>query len=69
MGIGAVEEYRRFTRDLATNRGWEYTELQGDMSLIRRLADGDWESEDFLVVQPGQRVAESFDELVLKSGG
>lgn len=66
MGIGDVEGYRRFTQDLATNRGWEYMELKGDMELIRRLTDGDWESDDFLVVQPGHRIAESFDELILK---
>jgi len=66
MGIGAVEQYRRFTQDLATGRGWEYTELDGDMTLIKRLVHGDWESEDFLVVQPGRGIAESFDELILK---
>jgi hypothetical protein len=65
MGIGAVDQYRRFTQALAKDKGWEYVELEGDMSLINRLANGDWESEDFLVVQPGQRVAESFDERVV----
>ena len=68
MGIGAVDYYRRFTQDLAVDRGWEYMELEGDMSLIRRLMNGDWESEDFLVVKPGMAIAESFDELILKEG-
>ena len=69
MGIGATENYREFTQNLAKGHGWEYSELDGDMSLIKKLANGDWESEDFLLVQPGQMVMESFDELVLKSGG
>ena len=68
MGIGAIDEYRRFTTDLARERGWEYAELEGDMSLIKRLADGDWDSDDFLVVQPGRCVAESFDELIVREG-
>ncbi len=68
MGIGTVDEYRRFTVDLAGDRGWEYAELSGDMSLVKRLADGDWEGDDFLIVQPGNCIAESFDDLVLKSG-
>ena len=68
MGIGAVDQYRRFTRDLAKDKGWEYVELQGDMSLIRRLMNGDWESEDFLVVKTGLAIAESFNELILKEG-
>lgn len=67
MGIGAIEDYRKFTSDLATSRGWEYAEIEGDMSLIQRLLDGDWDSDDFLKVEPGQRVIESFDELILKA--
>lgn len=66
MGLGAIEEYRRFTQNLARDRGWDYTELEGDMSLITRLANGDWDSEDFLTVEPGRTITESFDELILK---
>jgi len=68
MGIGNVEEYRRFVKQLAADHGWEYAEMEGDMSLLRRLADGDWESEDFLRIEPGQTITESFDELVLRAG-
>jgi hypothetical protein len=67
MGIGAIDQYRRFTAELARDRGWEYAELVGDMSLINRLTNADWESDDFLIVQPGQSIAESFDDLILKS--
>ena len=67
MGIGDIEAYRKFTKDLAADRNWEYAEIDGDMSMIRRLADGKWEGDDFLVVQPGQTIKESFDELVLKA--
>lgn len=67
MGIGAIEEYRRFTRELAQERGWEYAELEGDLSLVNRLANGEWDGDDFLVVQPGRTITESFDELVLKT--
>lgn len=67
LGIGNVEEYRRFVRQLAADHGWEYAEMQGDMSLLRRLANGDWESDDFLRVEPGQRIVESFDDLILQA--
>lgn len=65
-GIGCTDEYRRFTRALADDKGWEYAELAGDISLIRRLLCGEWEGEDFLVVKPGHTITESFDELILK---
>jgi hypothetical protein len=32
--------------------------------LIRRLLFGDW-NEDFLVVEPGQGITMTFDELIL----
>lgn len=67
MGFGAIESYRQFTQDLAKDRGWDYSEIEGDMSLIKRLLDGDWDSEDFLVAQPGERITESFDEKILKA--
>lgn len=67
VGLGDIAGYRGFTQQLASDNGWEYAEIEGDMSLVNRLMSGDWESEDFLTVQPGQTIAESFDELVLKA--
>lgn len=66
VDLGNVEEYRRFTRELAASHGWEYAEIRGDLSLIQRLANGEWDSDDFLTVAPGQTVRESFDEMVVR---
>jgi hypothetical protein len=65
MGLGDVEEYRRFTTELAASRGWEHTEIAGDLSLVTHLAHGEWDSEDFLRVEPGRTIAESFGEDIL----
>ncbi|MHB9036529.1 MAG: DUF1638 domain-containing protein [Armatimonadota bacterium] len=67
MGVGDIEAYRKFTQELAQDRGWSFFEIDGDLSLIERLADGCWHSDEFLKVEPGQIVAESFDKLVLKA--
>lgn len=69
MGVGDIDYYRRFTRDLAGDRGWEYSEIAGDVSLVRRLLEGDWETEDILIVRPGERISESFDDNILKAIG
>ena len=66
-GIGDIEEYRRFTQNLAKGRDWDYAEIKGDTGLIERLANGDWDSDDFLKVEPHQTIIESFDELILKA--
>lgn len=65
--VGPMERYREFTKGIATSRGWEYQEIDGDRSLIARLVAGEWDSEDFLVVQPGERIAESFNEAIITS--
>jgi hypothetical protein len=67
MGVGDTEAYRKFTQGLARDRDWSYCEIDGDMSLIERLANGCWDGDEFLKIGPGESIAESFDELVLKA--
>ncbi|MCE5198823.1 MAG: DUF1638 domain-containing protein [Armatimonadota bacterium] len=67
MDLGDVAAYRKFTQDLANDRGWEYSEIQGDVSLLQRLANGDWADDAFLKIEPGQKITESFDPKVLKA--
>ena len=61
----AVQE-REFTRRCAQEMGWVYDELVGDSGLLQRLVDGDWRTEEVLVLEPGQVIAESFDEGILR---
>ena len=55
---GQVEEICR-------KHGWEYDEIEGDMGLLQRMLDGDWDSKDFLVVQPGEVVRATYDDRVI----
>lgn len=67
MGIEPDGRFEQATRREADKRGWKFQKLQGDMRLIQRLVDGPWDDDDFLVVQPGHRVAVSFDETILRA--
>lgn len=67
--VGDLDCYRKFTQDIATARSWEYVEIAGDLALIQRLANGDWDNADFLTVPPGKRITESFDESVVRASG
>jgi hypothetical protein len=64
MGVadGAVVEARAQAE--ATRRGWTFDRLTGDLVLIRRLLNGDWDA-DFLLVPPGQQVVMTYDEGVI----
>jgi hypothetical protein len=49
----------------AEERHWEFEKIAGDLSLIQRLLNGDW-NDDFLVVPPGRRIQASYDDDVIK---
>ena len=61
------QEHKDFTRRCAKEMGWSYDELPGQSDLLQRLLDGDWRQDEVLVLEPGQQVAESFDENIIKA--
>jgi hypothetical protein len=67
MGVEPDDRFERSTREEAQQRGWQFEKLDGDMALIRGLVDGPWDDERYLVVQPGFRIASSFDDNVIKA--
>ncbi len=60
------QEQKDFTQRCAKELGWEYDELLGQSGLLQRLLDGDWQPDEVLVLEPGQEVAESFDETIIR---
>ncbi len=54
-------------KQICRQSGWEYREIEGDLSLLQRWLDGDWLEDDFLVVKPGQKVYASHDGFIIKA--
>ena len=54
-------------REICAQRGWEFIRIPGDLTLIQRWLDGDWSDDDFLVLQPGQRIAAAHDERIVRA--
>jgi hypothetical protein len=52
-------------RNLCARRGWQFEQVAGDLGLLQRWLDGEWDAKDFLVVQPGQRIAPSYDAGII----
>ncbi len=64
MGIADGKQVEERAQAEAARRGWTFDRLAGDINLIQRLLSGDWEA-DFLVLQPGQKIAMAADEGVV----
>ncbi|MFQ6043648.1 MAG: DUF1638 domain-containing protein, partial [Candidatus Poribacteria bacterium] len=56
---------REQVEEICRQHGWEYDEIKGDMSLLQRLLDSNWDDEDFLVVKPGEVVRATYDERII----
>lgn len=57
-GFTESSQYRKYTKQCAEFLGWNYEEIKGDPGLMQRFLDGTWDSCEFLVVEPGERIAE-----------
>ena len=52
------EDYKEYTKRSAEYLKWDYDELKGDSGLMQKMMDGDWDEKEFLVVEPGKKIAE-----------
>jgi hypothetical protein len=53
---------KEYTKQAAEHLGWNYDIVKGDSGLMQRLVDGRWDEKDFLIVRPGQKIAEDLTE-------
>ena len=68
MGVGEEASAAAIAREQAERRGWAFETVEGSLVLLRRLLGGEWD-EDMLVLQPGERLAMSHDDGVVRAAG
>ena len=66
MGLPGEEAFRDMARAEADERGWSFEEIEGDLGLLRKLVNGDWDDR-FVIVQPGMSLRATHDDGVMKA--
>jgi hypothetical protein len=64
MGVGDGAAVEDEARREAGRRGWTFERLTGNLTLIHRLLDGEWDA-DFLVLAPGEQIRMAYDEGIV----
>ncbi|MHB0913757.1 MAG: DUF1638 domain-containing protein [Armatimonadota bacterium] len=67
VGLGDIEYFRRFTRQVADSNGWSCEEIRGNLRLIDNLFAGRWDPAEFLLVQPGERTVEAVNAGIIST--
>lgn len=52
-------------QNICREKGWEFSELGGDIGLIQRLIDGQWREAEVLTLMPGQKVTPMHDGQII----
>jgi hypothetical protein len=67
MGVEPDGSFEQQAREEAKERDWTFEKEPGDINLLQRLVNGDWDGDDFLVVEPSHRIMAKYHEGVIES--
>jgi hypothetical protein len=65
MGVEPDSSFEKRTREEASERGWIFEKVRGDLSLIHRMLNGEWDEKEFLVLKPGEQIVVRYDEGII----
>jgi len=65
FGFYVTTIYKDYTKKCAQELGWSYDELKGDPHLILYFLEGNWNNDDFLIVNQGEKVVATHDERII----
>jgi hypothetical protein len=65
--LGDDPAHEAYARKAAQDFGWQFTRVEGEMSYLEALVNGDWDETRFLTCLPGFQIAAVFDDRKIES--
>lgn len=62
---GTSAEDRKLAQERAIEKSWEFEDFPGNVTLIEGLLNGDWDTDKYLIVDPGKTIVPSNDDNVV----
>ncbi len=66
-GLEPDASFEQQARREARERGWSFEKISGSLRLFRALVAGEWNAGEFLVVEPGWRIAACYDDAIIRA--
>ncbi|NLE30360.1 MAG: DUF1638 domain-containing protein [Phycisphaerae bacterium] len=67
MGTTDETPFIEMSKSVAGEQGWTFECRDGNLSLLERLINGQWDPEDFLIVKPGEKIVARNTPEILSS--
>jgi hypothetical protein len=64
-GLEASGRFIADAADEARDRGWAFERMPGDLAWLRRLIDGNWQKDEFVVAEPGETIRACYDGRIV----
>ena len=64
--VPGAADYIKKEQATAKERGWEFEKVDGNVDLLLRLVNGDWQTDDFLLIPPGNTIEPCHDDSIIK---
>lgn len=59
MGVEPDDSFEKTAKAEADEKGWAFKKVEGSLTILRDLVNGNWETGDFLVVPAGAKIIPS----------
>ena len=65
MGVEPDDSFENIAKEEAVSKQWTFEKETGNLVLLRRLLNGEWDSDDFLVIPPNREIRADHTENIV----